>query len=207
MDFRTLSLNAAVATAVVAGSAIAISPAEAATITAPSSLLFGPGSVSTSIADLGGGTLQLNFTGLAPASGGGGLAGVTGTPIFQPLTLSPNGPGSYSVASVSNFVSGLTFGGDPLSVDLSGFTFSGSFVNTTNYLLGSAIFDLQFLSNGVPQVSGQGALFASSVPNTSFGVFAGTQTAIPTPALLPGLVGLGWAALRRRKAEVSEEVN
>lgn len=200
MNVKSLSFNAAVATAVVAGSAITISPAEATTLTSPSSLLLGPGSVSTSVTDLGGGTLQLSFTGLAPATGGGGLAGVTGTPIFQPLTLTPNGAGSYQAAPASNFVSGLTFGGDPLSVNLSDSTFSGSFVSSSNYLLGSSIFNFEFLSNGIPQLSGQGALFVSSTPNTSFGVFAGTQ-AIPTPALLPGLFGLGIAALRKRKNE------
>ena len=32
-------------------------------------------------------------------------------------------------------------------------------------------------------------------------------TAIPTPALLPGLIGLGVAALRKRKAEAAEQAN
>ena len=34
-----------------------------------------------------------------------------------------------------------------------------------------------------------------------------TATAIPTPALLPGLIGLGVAALRKRKAEAVEQAN
>ena len=34
-----------------------------------------------------------------------------------------------------------------------------------------------------------------------------TATAIPTPALLPGLIGLGVAALRKRKAEAAEQAN
>lgn len=32
-------------------------------------------------------------------------------------------------------------------------------------------------------------------------------TAVPTPALLPGLIGLGVAALRKRKAEAAEQAN
>ncbi|MGA7932084.1 MAG: PTPA-CTERM sorting domain-containing protein [Kovacikia sp.] len=201
MDFKTLSLNAAVATAVVAGSAMAISPAQAVTLTS-GSIFFQPGNLSSSVSNLGGGTLQLSFTGGTP-TGLTGLAGVSGTPVFQNLTLTPNGSGGYTTGPVTNFISGLLFGGDPLSVDLGSTSFNGIFSNPSNYLLGSAIFNLQISSAGVPQLSGQGALFASSTPNNSFGVFSGTQ-AIPTPALLPGLVGLGWAALRKRKTELRE---
>jgi hypothetical protein len=45
----------------------------------------------------------------------------------------------------------------------------------------------------------------SGSPNV-FG-YAATFTAVPTPALLPGLVGMGLAALRRRKAEEAAEEN
>ena len=37
------------------------------------------------------------------------------------------------------------------------------------------------------------------------GTSATTPTAVPTPALLPGLIGLGVAALRKRKAEANSE--
>jgi hypothetical protein len=37
-------------------------------------------------------------------------------------------------------------------------------------------------------------------------IVSGASTAVPTPALLPGLVGLGVAALRKRKGETTEAV-
>ncbi len=45
--------------------------------------------------------------------------------------------------------------------------------------------------------------FAQSVPtDTAYGAqFSATAVAVPTPALLPGLVGLGAAAWRKRKSE------
>ena len=38
-------------------------------------------------------------------------------------------------------------------------------------------------------------------------ILGGSPTQVPTPALLPGLIGLGVAALRKRKAEAAEQAN
>ena len=61
-----------------------------------------------------------------------------------------------------------------------------------------------------------GTLIGASPNGNSIGIPGGFQTqlslsdqstAIPTPALLPGLIGLGVAALRKRKAEAAEQAN
>jgi hypothetical protein len=48
--------------------------------------------------------------------------------------------------------------------------------------------------------------FISSSASVNFdNVVTGSATAVPTPALLPGLIGLGVAALRKRKAEAAKQ--
>jgi len=47
-----------------------------------------------------------------------------------------------------------------------------------------------------------GSLFGFPIPPQTASFTSGSVVAIPTPALLPGLVGLGWAALRKRKVAI-----
>jgi len=72
----------------------------------------------------------------------------------------------------------------PVSVD-----FTGTFSNALGNFLGSGLLTTQLnVSKGKDITSG----------------YSITSTAVPTPALLPGLLGLGVAALRKRKSEESE---
>lgn len=62
------------------------------------------------------------------------------------------------------------------------------------------VFDLQgFFDDGTPGIGTITTQFitGASTPTT----YSATFTAIPTPAMLPGLVAMGIAALRKRKAE------
>ena len=70
------------------------------------------------------------------------------------------------------------------------------------YLLGMASY---------PNFAADGPTFNTVGIGSSGGSYSITlnqpTTAIPTPALLPGLIGLGVAALRKRKAEAAEQAN
>jgi hypothetical protein len=62
-------------------------------------------------------------------------------------------------------------------------------------------------TNGSEVVAGLGSLTFTRVPGSS-GYSASLSTVvIPTPALLPGLIGMGVAALRRKQNEESAEEN
>ncbi|MBE9138776.1 PTPA-CTERM sorting domain-containing protein [Nodosilinea sp. LEGE 07088] len=54
-------------------------------------------------------------------------------------------------------------------------------------------------------LAGSGSLTAQGGFKLNGTSFSADITAIPTPALLPGLVGLGFAALRKRKQEDAEQ--
>jgi hypothetical protein len=45
---------------------------------------------------------------------------------------------------------------------------------------------------------------SQDLSHASLYTFAGSSTPVPTPALLPGLIGMGVAALRKRKGEAEE---
>ena len=52
---------------------------------------------------------------------------------------------------------------------------------------------------------GSTGTFSNSVFADNFSYTVADSTSIPTPALLPGLIGMGVAALRKRKGNVTEE--
>ncbi|UBF27352.1 PTPA-CTERM sorting domain-containing protein [Kovacikia minuta CCNUW1] len=199
MGFKTLGINAAVATAVVAGSAMAISPAQAATLT-PGSFRLTPPTVTQS-----GSNFVLNFSG-SVSNATGGLTGLNGL-SFGPtsITLAPSGGNTFSFTTpVNNFLTG-TLAGDPFTLNLLPSTFEliGTFPGA--YALGTNALSFQIFSAGVLQLQGQ-----ANVSGSSSSLFRNAEfsaQAIPTPALLPGLIGLGVAAFRRRKTEVAEEAS
>ena len=76
-----------------------------------------------------------------------------------------------------------------------------SFTATTDFTLANNFYGFTGISFDEIQVSGSGNF--ALLDNLQLGA----ATAIPTPALLPGLVGLGVAALRKRKAEAAEQAS
>jgi hypothetical protein len=139
--------------------------------------------------------------------------------------------GTYALTSLSNSLFSFNFGGDtfgnsdivtPLSEilvqisnagqrvtfsnsDPSGFgtgPFGGSidFINGTSSILS---FEPPGFNPGETPT-----LYIYEGPQDFFaGTYVGGTTAIPTPALLPGLIGMGLAVFRKRKAEAVEEAN
>ncbi len=106
-----------------------------------------------------------------------------------------------SVGQILTTLSNANNPGDPNNVP-----FAGAVTNGTDT-------ELEFLKSSNPQSEGFFFVFTNSTGqfNPSYGgiyvdgngngidVASGSVTAVPTPALLPGLIGLGAAALRRRK--------
>ena len=105
---------------------------------------------------------------------------------FDTFLQSALNPGSYTVtvAQFNNFFNGTT--GQNISL---GFVRDGQ----PNFANG-------FIQDGNQRTNA----WAFDVLNVDQ---SNAVTAVPTPALLPGLIGLGVAALRKRKAEAAEQAN
>jgi hypothetical protein len=200
MNFKSFALKAAIAATVLTGSTLAVSPAEA--ITFGSKLNFygtadatsnineidfylqdadesldGPGGENIGQFLVSGPRSNTNeFQSLARAVGT--IKDIQSLPVFQ---------------AINNF---LFFGqNSPFNFNLTSFTkvsdttynFEGVFADNT---LGSGQFTTQVIAPGV----------------NSYSVTITAGNEIPTPALLPGLIGMGAAVLRKRNAEETEQV-
>lgn len=120
------------------------------------------------------------------------------------------GGGNFNARTSSSFdpiLSLFNSAGTLLTQNDDSFGTLQSFISQTGltqgqYLLGIASF---------PNFAGNGPTFGNR-PGGSGGAYSialnqPTATAVPTPALLPGLIGMGVAALRKRKAEAVEETS
>ncbi|WP_088893098.1 PTPA-CTERM sorting domain-containing protein [Leptolyngbya ohadii] len=111
------------------------------------------------------------------------------------LTISTNytsAPGSIS----SNFIGNLAFVGNTLFT--TGFDF-------TQGNQGAILRYDGLTGEPLPGAGNSGAVFVSTSPNLQRPIgIAYDPAPIPTPALLPGLVGVGIAALRKRRQEQSD---
>jgi hypothetical protein len=167
---------------------------------------------------------NLDFFGLPVLAANQGIAVDTGTgsfvnapvlspvlpvlPIFNPnripqisdLTLSGAGNVlSYTGPRLNNFIKNMEFGpllsSSPLSFDLISFIYDQTLGQTTS-LTG-------FFRSGADEIAATG-LFTTQpgFPNPTYSL---SLRAVPTPALLPGLIGFGVAALRKRKLAAGEE--
>lgn len=203
MNFKSLALKAAVAATVLTGSTLAVSPAEAITVgsrlnfsgdadATPTDIDFyllngnRDGNGGTDIGRFRVGSVASNtgeFSSLATERGrisdltGIISASATNPPVFQ---------------AVNNF---LFFGtNSPFNFKLTAFTY----VNDLKYTF-AGIFD-----DGTSATGELTTQIIAAGPNSySVTVIAGDK--IPTPALLPGLIGMGAAVLRKRKAEETQQ--
>jgi len=130
------------------------------------------------------------------------------------------GDGTFALTSLSNFNFAFNFGGNtfgnadiatPLANVLVQITNSGGTRSLNFGGFGGGPFrgSLDFI-NGSTNLSFQpnfGSLYFSNGNFGTYEAIASTTdpTPIPTPALLPGLVGMGVAALRKRKQEAAAE--
>jgi hypothetical protein len=197
MNFKSIGLNAAIATTLVAGSALAVTPAQAAMIGSVS--VSGQSAFSTA-----GSTTTVNFLNQKVSLAFGDFSSLLGNAVtVNPLTLV-----SGSTPTVEPFIDFGTFTKDSTTANLS-FVLNPSTFNT----FGVGTFGL--ISGGLDgffkfggETVAKGNIFASSFGDPSFSgsLISINTTAVPTPALLPGLLALGAGVLRKRKAEATEEV-
>ena len=215
MNFKSMFMGAATAVTLTA-TALVAAPAQAATITSDSILNLN----STGL--LGGGVKKLGnkldfFTGSLFGQFGQGtsVAGSVGSfensnlasfnAKIKDLTLaatSTSTPNIFTSGPVANFLTGINIftGGlstAPVSFDLSSFVYNsqsggaditGIFKSGSDQICGTGIFTSQTGTGGVPP---------GKTSSYSLSLF---PTAIPTPALLPGLVAFGVGVLRKRKS-------
>jgi hypothetical protein len=134
----------------------------------------------------------------------GSFAGASSLPTplarIQDLNLTSSGSGVFEFTGLlTNFLSGIDLpgfpGGNDLQFDLTKFVFSQG--------TGDATIE-GFFRLGSDSILGSG-LFTSQTNLGNPSSYSLTIQAVPTPALLPGLIGLGVAALRRKKDEAAEE--
>lgn len=222
MRFKSFSIAAISLTA---GAALTALPAQALSIAPGSTLGIGGGNNGGVIISGSPSNYQFDFLFDGSVAADPGTAGEleiqskTGSFFSSGITEGSGGArikdiatvtagGGYVIPPTSDFISNLVYGGESLSFDLTsltgftfnppglgalnGFSFSGKFRTASGAILGNgslnAIFSIDTLTG-----------------NTSWAASL-TATPIPTPALLPGLLGLGLGVLRKRKAEAEETV-
>lgn len=206
MNFKTIGLNVATATVAAAGLAMTVAPAEAATL--------GPGGfaingTSTLTSSLSGFTVSfnnpMNLVGGNGVFAGGNLAG---TPVVDSLELdlisSSGGLDTYSFGAVANFITGLTQEGESVVFDLNAGTLFGNIDTLNDYTLanfGNPLTGVLKDANG--SVFGTATIgvfeFSGFLNSANISIVTEAEV-IPTPALLPGLLGLGMGAIRRRNS-------
>jgi len=229
MNFKSIGFKAAVATAVVAGSAISMAPAEAGNLFPGAFNLEGKSSINVNAPTSNPFTISFskNFSiangvgSSEPAPSGVFENNLTGTPVVGSLTLKQVGAtNEYKITSgLLSFVTGLKQETKDIVLDLTSGSLFGSITDQNNYFfIGSTIDPLMgklaFAGNPSSAFAGvridvfqslhtyhlkHGPSFTIARNHAEIGV-----QSIPTPALLPGLIGLGVAALRKRKSEESD---
>lgn len=204
MNFKSLSLSA-----MLAGTATAIvvvAPAQAASISGETLGFVGDAELVDSDVAIGG-LSQLNFFEFG-SSGSGieAIIGRTSSGVFGAagsgfsvgdLALKKTGTDTWELSggAVGNWLSGLDNG---LNFELN--TFNLKKINSFFAADIEGIFRPANL-DGTGGFTSQGEL---EFDGTTFSANITAGEEIPTPALLPGLVGMGVAALRRRKSEEGE---
>lgn len=198
MRLKTAVLSAAIMTTVVANSTLTSSPAQAIAGKFTVDLTNRINSVSSTEVDIDNSALSLTTK--------SGIFADFTTATFKDLTFSP--------ALTSGTTSTLSYD-LPSFITLAGGS-SGSITFNLTQLLDVSFTDITGDANGIFSAKLKGVFQPGSLPNDSgrdfFLTFKSSAnsgvtaefTAVPTPALLPGLLAVGAAALRKRKKEATE---
>ena len=211
MIFKLMGMKAAVlATAVVGGIAIETMPAEAMSFSDGGVINFNVPTGSTAQvlgSNLGNAATRvvtgIDFNG-APANSlnptGAAIQIGSATGGFTPYIGQVGTIGDISFVGgvsgpIANFLTinpDLVFNLDSAVASVDGstasFTFDGAFANALGTVLGTSRLSTQFDLN------------PAGVDNASAFSLTAEAEAVPSPALLPGLIGMGVAALRKRKS-------
>lgn len=216
MNLKAFQLSAIVATATIASAALASSPAQAAAIANGSTIQFSSSLLLGGVQYVGGvaSPTGLNFQGLFGGSGfqtgpfsgigtadttqsgtpTGSFAGAFGASFLKDINLLA--PATANFLSFTGF-SALPFGTTTFSITSVLDPYTANFASgTTSAKFGG------FFQNGSNLTAGTASFSAQTVAQSSYSL---TFQAIPTPALLPGLIALGVGVVRKRKSQAVEE--
>jgi hypothetical protein len=155
------------------------------------------------VIDAGTNSPTIKFTNFTIANKTGSFIGLSGTPVIADLVLTDPNPintvfaGTFANLSVTDFISGLILGGG-LTFDLDASTLSlfGTIANANDFFIAGPVTGV-FKQGG--SLVGKGFLGINNNDGISSISLRAESTPIPTPALLPGLLGIGIAAVRKRK--------
>ena len=232
MNLKSISFGAAVATAVVSSATLASAPAQAFDLYSKTLGFGGKAALyETTTGTDPSNYFTLDFF-AQPGGTGTPLVGQTPTgvatllgsdPIFgsedqkfnlQDLTLSKSGS-VYSLVggTVVDFITGLN---NNIKFTLTGFNLAKDAVNGGFAAGFEGFFTAPPKFANVPIFPGNNFTSQTSLTNLKFtnnvldttksgSTYSADLTSIPTPALLPGLVGMGLAAWRKRKGESVEQ--
>jgi hypothetical protein len=126
-------------------------------------------------------------------------ANTSGSTVFSIFNVTPDSQGY-----IPFITGGLSLNGETILVDILASTqfFGVANPNNPNFNLTSPILDLR-VRDSSHTVLGDG--FASAVNLGGLGEDSISVVTVPTPALLPGLVGFGIAALRKKQGDKREQ--
>jgi len=220
MNFKSMTLKAAaLATLSVASAASVATPSQAATIGGG---LFSLQGKSRIVSKVGNSTnpskVTVSFSDFTINAKEEAFSKLKGNPVLANLQLIKGAavPTTSSFiyrtsSTVTDFIKGIYLDknnnnsqdpGEAISFNLDPSAFTGHFKNATNYSFGG---DISVTVKNGDEVLGFGTLSALSAVRLNGKNLANVAVVtIPTPALLPGLIGMGIAAIRKRKSEESE---
>jgi hypothetical protein len=205
MNLKKLTVGAAIAASVVGGSVVASAPAHAG------DLIFGGSARIKNSGVAVNGTSALDFAGFNGGPNSLTLGTGTGTvltgsdPVFGagPLTLKDFLLTKTSLTTWSlqggpivNFIQGLA-GGATYTLNSFSLTKLAPAVFNADY---TGVFSN--LPGGIGTLTSTGDLTLAN--GAGFSSAVDGPAVVPTPALLPALLGMGAAALRKRKGEAAE---
>ena len=216
MNFKSLSIGAAI---VITTGMLSANSVQAATL-APGSFQIGSGlpPAGSSLINFtnSGGTTSFDLKFILPELRLATRSGVfttllagSGGPTVRNLAFSGvSGSNQFTNAGSSGFIRNIFLGATEVFVDLNSFVINNatpSPFSATHYNLGGGFLGTVRDASGT--VLGFGNLSALRSSNDHQAeIDIATIAAVPTPALLPGLVAMGIAALRKRRGEKVEVV-
>ena len=200
MKFKSIGIKVAVlATVAISGAAVTAAPSQAADLTSGGKIQISsfPDTSLAKVIFTNGTITGLNFTGAD--KGKIQVDGATGGFVPYDSKFGKIKNLVYSGGAFQAINDFITINPD-LAFDLSSVTTDKSATSATFNFFGT-------FSNSVEDIVGSGTLTTvvdfnkkgQDAPSAFSGTFGATS--VPTPALLPGLVGMGVAALRKRKSE------
>lgn len=217
MKFGKIGVTAAIAATVLIGSLIGAAPAQALSFgdtlefSTDDAIPFGN---EATLADLGGGLFSFDVGAIdidvasvfGPAS-----AAITDAAItLQEIAAIGDAAASFELVGTNiPFLSGLDdgLGGNTRTYTLTSFTLNLDdpfFPGSTSFAFNAALNG--FFQPPTPGVQGIGGLGGFGALTSDGTTISGAITAVPTPAaVLPGLIGMGTAAFRKKKQEKEEE--